>query len=79
MNSTENDGSAELPFSIQFKLTIKEMKTAKEIYEYCVEYNNTNRGVIPPDLIENVKAMAMKERLYGNMYDECIKKIEEII
>ncbi len=79
MNSTENDGSAELPFSIQFKLTIKEMKTAKEIYEYCVEYNNTNRGVIPPDLIENVKAMAVKERLYGNMYDECIKKIEKII
>ena len=31
------------------------------------------------NFIENVKAMAMKERLYGNMYDECIKKIEEII
>lgn len=79
MNSTANDDTSEIPFSIQFKLTIKEMKTAKEIYEYCVEYDNTNRGVIPSDLIENVRAMAMKERLYGNMYDECIKKIEEII
>lgn len=77
MNETKNDVSSEIPFSIQFKLMIKEMKTAKEIYEYCVEYDNTNRGVIPPDLIENVKTMAMKERLYGNMYDECIKKLRK--
>ena len=55
------------------------MKTAKEIYEYCVEYDNINRGVIPSELIENVKAMAVKERLYGNMYDECINKIEKLL
>lgn len=79
INGTEKDGGSEIPFSIQFKLTIKEMKTAKEIYEYCVEYDNINRGVIPSELIENVKAMAVKERLYGNMYDECINKIEKLL
>ena len=79
--ATGSDGveSSEVPFSVQLKLSIKDMKTAREVYEYCVEYDNTNRGVIPPDLIENVKAKALKERLYGNMYDECIKEIEKII
>lgn len=64
-------------FKVQFLVNIKSMDSAKEIYDYCTDYNSSNNGVIPPELLESIKSCALKERLYGNMYDECIKQISQ--
>lgn len=56
---------------------IKSLQSAKEIYEYCIEFNNLNNGILSPELLEIVNSIALTERLYGNMYKECVKRIEQ--
>ena len=58
---------------------IKSLQSAKEIYEYCIEFNNLNNGILSPELLEIVNSIALTERLYGNMCKECVKRIEQFI
>lgn len=66
-------------FKVQFMVNIKTMNSAKEIWDYCTEYNDSNNGIIPPELLDIIKSCALKERLYGNMYNECITQIEHFM
>lgn len=74
----ENQSDA-VSFKVQFLVNIKSMNSAKEIYDYCTDYKSSNNGVIPPELLDSIKSCALKERLYGNMYDECIKQINQFM
>lgn len=79
----ESDPAADqgnnVSFKVQFMINIKTMSSAKEIWDYCTEYNESNNGIIPPELLDIIKSCALKERLYGNMYNECVAQIEHFM
>ena len=74
----DNQGN-NVSFKVQFMINIKTMSSAREIWNYCTEYDDSNNGILPPELLDTIKSCALKERLYGNMYNECIKQIEQFM
>lgn len=56
---------------------IKNMETAKEIYDYLSDCNEQNNQFINPLLFEQLKNSVQIERIYGNSPDSAIKKIKE--
>lgn len=76
---SNNDETYNVSLYTKLLLKIRSLQSAKEIYEYCMEFNNLNYGIISPELLEVVRSIALNERLYGNMYKECVKRIEQFI
>lgn len=58
--------------------TVRKFKTAKQIYDYTVAYAGAHED-FPKQLLDSISKIAQTERLYGNMYDDCLMKIEEIL
>lgn len=58
--------------------TIQKLKSAKQIYDFTIEYKKAHNE-LPDEIIEISSKMAQSERLYGNMYDDCFKKINEYL
>lgn len=58
--------------------TIRQFKTVKQIHDYTIEYVKVHDN-IPDQVVDIVTKMSQSERLYGNMYDDCLMKIEEIL
>lgn len=55
---------------------IKSLNSAKEIYDYSLNFNAEHNDFIPNDLLEAIKSLVSSERMYGNMSKDCIQKIE---
>lgn len=53
------------------------LNSAKEIYDYVVEYNETHSDSIDPELINILDKQKSFERLYGNHKEGTIKEIQK--
>lgn len=53
----------------------KSLSSANEIYNYTLEFNTQHNEFVPSDLIKSIKALAVNERLYGNLSKDCIQTI----
>ncbi len=72
----DNQGN-KIPFKVRFILDVKTMRAAKEILKYCEECIEKGEA-IPAELLDSIKSYALKE-IYGSMYDECMKQIEQFM
>ena len=77
--STDNDDITFLSLQDEFIHKAKACNSAKEIYEYLIEYNKIHENAFSPELIESIKKITLTERLYGNMHDECIKAVQDFL
>ena len=57
---------------------IKQLPTAREIYDYISEYAKSNPGYLPEELLAGLKRYVGTERMYGNAYDDCILLYKKI-
>lgn len=72
-----NASSNKVSPKVQFMINIKALNSAKEILDYCMK-NEFDDGIVTPELLDIIKSCALKERLYGNMFKECVQQIDQL-
>lgn len=60
-------------------MLFEKMRTAKEIYEYMINYNSSHSSNFPLEIIAVAKKHMTTERLYGNAKDDCILAIQNLL